>query len=475
MASLVFILLINLESIPSLHHIFQYTHCLITTPAQQLAKMNRPRTWSQVRRDDNKADRRRAMEKAADKQRAKEERRRAADSRQSQSHQRRSEQQTIHDSYYDRYGNTQKSRTEIREIYDGARRVTVEITTDEFTITSPTYGSSLPYRNPRPEPQPTSAYTGEKLHSPTYHAKNRQPLGEDWDTHGYQSTSSKAPSKPQSPSQQTPRPHHERGRRRTRVPDTSLPRPKTAPSVIEPACISEPDTEVDHPRDEVEFLPTPAASESTGTRPSSTRHKRDPSRHQRPVTHAYNTERRSSPHYHWNTATQSSQAAQSGRGKKTATHTQHSNWPSVAPLGKSTNTTQLSNEPSNEPVRPLGRSARSTEAQQPSPLTDQDRRSKYPTTREEFPRKSPSMVNGPQTSPVKAHGGAQPEPTQSKTLTVTTKPKIGSTGKTRETQHTTEPGKTTERTQTAKPPTPAPRRRRRGLGESYGYDPRDKL
>jgi len=94
---------------------------------------------------------------------------------------RQSDQQTIHESYVyeDRNGNTHDSRTEIREIHDGGRRATVKTTTNTFTITSPTYTSSLPYRNPRPEPYPTSAYTGEKPHSQTYYTEERQPLAEE--------------------------------------------------------------------------------------------------------------------------------------------------------------------------------------------------------------------------------------------------------------------------------------------------------
>jgi len=301
--------------------------------------------------------------------------------------------------------------------------------------------------------------------SPTYKEARSLPRG-------YPSTGSKAPPNPWSPSQQTSKPHDERTRRRSRAAEPAPPAGEPSLSVIQPASISEPPTVINaptRPNDIVKMLPTPAGSEFTKAPPPTTRHTRDLSGHKRPVTHAYNAERRSSPHHRGNTATQPSKTGHSARASKTATKTQHSDWPPVEPLPKSTDTTQLSNQ---QPSEALKGSVVSTEAPQPLPLTGHSRRSKYPKTWEQFYKTSPSMVNGPREPPISARKKAQSEPSQTERSTLAARTK---TARTERTQKTAETQQTNDTTQTADPPPRARIKRRGGLGVYRGHDLRDGL
>jgi hypothetical protein len=295
MASLALVLIISIDPTPTCRHNIRYTHRLVATQTQRLVKMLGHSAWLQAKRYDEKAERRRVLDKEkADRQKAREERHRAADLRRSQGHEQRSHQQTIHSSYSyiaDSI-NAHGSHTETRHIKDGPGMATVETITNTYTITSP--DGSLPYRDPRPEPKHVSAYTGQTLYSPTYYPEQLQPLGKEHrDTHGYQSTGSKTPSKPRYPSQQAWESHHERGRRGGKA------------SVIQPDCISEPETEIAAPaplpKDVVKMLPTPPPSVTD-------RPPRASSPSKRPATNARQTESGSSWQYHGRPATQSSNA-----------------------------------------------------------------------------------------------------------------------------------------------------------------------
>jgi hypothetical protein len=410
------------------------------------------RRKSQVRRDEEKANRRRTLdEEKAERQRDKEERRKIAELLKSQRHQRDSDQQTIHESYFykDRNGNTHDSRTEVHEIDHGGRRATVKTTTDTFTITSPTYGSSLPYRNPRPEPQPTSAYPGEKLHSQTYYTEERQPLAEEHrDTHGYQSTGSKAPPKPRYPSQQAWEPRRERGHRRGKA------------SVIYPDCISEPETEIAAPapcpKDVVKMLPSPPPSVIDRPPPSSTKYTRASSPSKRPATNARQTESGSSWQYHGRPATQSSNAPFIPPPIRSATTNDGSHIP-LTKEGLRRSATTLPSTPSRPASRPTDRRPH--------------RRGGLPSIFDQAPDSEAAWYIYDNTTASEFHRNRDaPIPSRSEREHILSK--TPSMAKTTEGADT---GKTAQSKGPGRPTTGTGRKRCAPLGANTGYDPRDRL
>ena len=298
-------------------------------------------------------------------------------------------------------------------------------------------------------------------------------------TLGYQSTSSQAPPGPWTPSQQPPDTHYKRGRPRTREPDLSRPSRKSPSSVIQPACVSEPDTEIDdpflRPQNEVKMLPTPAGSVHSRVGPPPTKHTRDSHRNVRSAQHAYETDRNTSPEGRWNPATQSSKPGGSTRPQKKATQTQHSVWPTLAPLGNSTDPAQNSHtQPTEAHFRESVESGNwSSQAQQPSLPTEPSYRRALPKTWDEYYDTSPSMVNGRRKLPAEEVAKAkQYKPKQTKSPAVTAKT---NTARTEKTTRTTDTTQTPPITHTAKSPTSARSRPGPRLGANIGSDPRDRF
>jgi len=459
---------------------------LLTFQAQQSVTMPSRRSRSQVRRDEEKAGRRKALNREkADRRRDREKRHEAAELRRSQSHQQSSHQQTVrlYFSYEKRDGNTHHSHNHVYDTDCGTFRTKVNVTTNTYSRTLPAGRYSPPPRHPRPDPQRTHVYTNEGAEPNTTYKDKGRPSGEQHEyDRRYSSTRPRGPPKPRWPDAQASKPHYQSGRPRFCAPGHYSPNRSPSPSVIYPTSISEPDTVIAHstPRlqNAVKMLPTPTGSEFDKSPPPSTNHTGGRSWNKPPAAHADRIHRNTSSHRFEDRGTQSAEASSSVRPRQTATQTQRFNRPSDVPVGETSDNAQSSNRGRDETLlrEAVRRSARSSHAEQPSSLPLHIRSRRWePRDWTEYNKTTPSMVNSPRQSHIEIPRTHESIPSKLRSLAATSDTKTARTRKIQVPRQTSATARITDTTQTAKSSTRARTKRRPGLGESTRNDPRDYL